>query len=1364
MVKRLSQASASRWFHPEKRGIALATVMLILISGMMAPTTASNEENGPELGGHSLSSENRSPDPPFQVHNDTELASLVATKGWPGSGTPADPYIVQDLDINGSASGYCIYMERIDSHVVIRNNTLHDAENGGGEYWWDTAISLYRANNVTIEHNTISDNRMRGVIVRGFNVLYDQMVIIRDNVFKDNLDDDIYAISTTVIVTNNTYSVGAGGGDNSVHINGCVDSIVDRNTIGPARFIRIRGGGWNNTISNNDLDGSGLSITDCPDCTVSGNTFQNVGGAIGLQESDNAILIGNTISSTSYGISLTYCENAVIRDNVMTGAGLTFRAQYSRRHYDSHIVDSSNSLNGLEIGYFVNGSHGAFSKEYGQLIFVNCSGLVIANRTFKPPFFGILVAASEGVKVTGCEFIDLPARALEIRSWSDGCHIVDNTFDNSSLLTQGGKDYLIDGNSFLGYGIYLAGANCKISNNTMVVEDTDGIEVHWSNHCTIVDNKVTVTNARYDDFGIDIEYCDSITVKRNTLHGQGIRLTGSIIEHWVTHDWDDSNTVDGKVIRYVKNRTGFFVGDELGQVVVANCRDFVIEDMTMRGITIPITVGRCDNGTIRNCVLSAGEDSFWHLLQVDLSTNITITENVFEDSADGIELFQVTDSVVSENYLIGLYYHPIYIWLSDRITLERNLIEDGGGGIHFLDSDDCIVRYNHFENCTMHVLSDGGQPNTLCHHNNFVDNNKSDETGLVMSPQVRCYYETVSWDDGSEGNYWSEYITRYPSATNDGNTWDTPYLINIRKGVRIQDEHPLVHLRDIIPPLARAGPDRVEDIGTMVKFDGSKSMDDSGVITSYTWEFEYEGTLERLTGPSPSFTFDRRGSYTIKLIVTDAAGNEDVDEMLLEVIDLKPPIADAGPDVIVDQGTTVVFNGTNSTDNDAIFSYRWTFEYGGTTITRTGMVSSFRFDEIGEYLVALVVVDHQGNAANATMRVTVRDTQPPVADIQCGDTVDEGFEGVLDGGGSSDNGQIVEYRWTITFGDETSIYYEQSLRYTFSEPGLYMVTLRVTDANGNWDEATVEITALDITPPHADAGPDLEVDQGELLVFNSSGSYDNVGIRHWYWDFIYEGELVQLDGPAPSYTFYHVGVYVVTLVVQDEEGLWDETNVSVMVHDVTPPMAVMDVDTEIDQGDTISLDGSTSTDNTRITRWEWNITHPQGNWSLSGSIVDFKFEYAGFYKVTLIVSDFRLNTNETSVVVHALDTEFPVAVPPANPLVTKAGKHTSLDGSRSHDNVGIVHYRWVVQYMKQTYELVGNNAEFVFKKPGRASVTLIVEDAAGLQDSTTFTIIVETVEEPDEGGLSAKAIGVIVTIVVAVVLLAVVLWMRKRGS
>jgi hypothetical protein len=46
------------------------------------------------------------------------------------------------------------------------------------------------------------------------------------------------------------------------------------------------------------------------------------------------------------------------------------------------------------------------------------------------------------------------------------------------------------------------------------------------------------------------------------------------------------------------------------------------------------------------------------------------------------------------------------------------------------------------------------------------------------------------WDDSKEGNYWSDYVTRYPNATetDDSGIWDTPYVISENN----QDEYPLM--------------------------------------------------------------------------------------------------------------------------------------------------------------------------------------------------------------------------------------------------------------------------------------------------------------------------------------------------------------------------------------------------------------------------------------------------------------------------------------------------------------------------------------------------------------------------------------------
>ena len=46
------------------------------------------------------------------------------------------------------------------------------------------------------------------------------------------------------------------------------------------------------------------------------------------------------------------------------------------------------------------------------------------------------------------------------------------------------------------------------------------------------------------------------------------------------------------------------------------------------------------------------------------------------------------------------------------------------------------------------------------------------------------------WDNGVEGNYWSDYEDRYPNAIelNGSGIWDTPYVIDGKN----QDNYPVV--------------------------------------------------------------------------------------------------------------------------------------------------------------------------------------------------------------------------------------------------------------------------------------------------------------------------------------------------------------------------------------------------------------------------------------------------------------------------------------------------------------------------------------------------------------------------------------------
>jgi uncharacterized membrane protein len=83
-------------------------------------------------------------------------------------------------------------------------------------------------------------------------------------------------------------------------------------------------------------------------------------------------------------------------------------------------------------------------------------------------------------------------------------------------------------------------------------------------------------------------------------------------------------------------------------------------------------------------------------------------------------------------------------------------------------------------------------------------------------------------------------------------------------------------------PAADAGPNQTVVFGETVKFDGSGSSDDLGIV-NYTWVFTYDDEEQLLYGVSPEFTFSSLGSYFVNLTVTDSSGNHDTDSMSITV-------------------------------------------------------------------------------------------------------------------------------------------------------------------------------------------------------------------------------------------------------------------------------------------------------------------------------------------------------------------------------------------------------------------------------------------------------------------------------------------------
>ena len=131
-------------------------------------------------------------------------------------------------------------------------------------------------------------------------------------------------------------------------------------------------------------------------------------------------------------------------------------------------------------------------------------------------------------------------------------------------------------------------------------------------------------------------------------------------------------------------------------------------------------------------------------------------------------------------------------------TLSQNIISGNGMGISITDGTDEIVTYNNItENLGWGMKLQSAQQNNVIHHNNFINNNVTDRLqvaiggyyvdntptrapgGPISEPQIDFVAGRANfWDDGKQGNYWSDYLILYPNASCNGAVWDMDFYIN----------------------------------------------------------------------------------------------------------------------------------------------------------------------------------------------------------------------------------------------------------------------------------------------------------------------------------------------------------------------------------------------------------------------------------------------------------------------------------------------------------------------------------------------------------------------------------------------------------
>lgn len=225
---------------------------------------------------------------------------------------------------------------------------------------------------------------------------------------------------------------------------------------------------------------------------------------------------------------------------------------------------------------------------------------------------------------------------------------------------------------------------------------------------------------------------------------------------------------------------------------------------------------------------------------------------------------------------------------------------------------------------------------------------------------------------------------------------------------------------------------------------------------------------------------------------------------------------------------------------------------------------------------------------------TVPSNVGPTANAGTDQTVDEGDTVTLDGSNSSDPDYgISSYLWEQTAGTSVTLSNETAVQPSFTAPDVGIngesmtFKLTVTDTGNleSIDTCIVNVTWVN-APPVANAGPNQTADEGDTVTLDGSNSSDpDDGISSYSWEQT-SGTAITLSSSTaikPTFTTPEVdpdGESMIFRLTVTDNGSLQSTDTCI-VNDTwanTPPVANAGADQTVDEGDTVTLDGSNSTD------------------------------------------------------------------------------------------------------------------------------------------------------------------------------------------
>nr|MDO8113398.1 NosD domain-containing protein [Candidatus Sigynarchaeota archaeon] len=251
----------------------------------------------------------------------------------------------------------------------------------------------------------------------------------------------------------------------------------------------------------------------------------------------------------------------------------------------------------------------------------------------------------------------------------------------------------------------------------------------------------------------------------------------------------------------IRNCTFIASGSNAGTVYDAgiqlfNCSHVTITDCSVHNNSVGIVmIQQSSNNTVSGNHVT--NNSFCGILIRDMSEDNVVESNTIIENNQGIMIYYSYENHIQRNdvtnNIAGIFIHESHNNAITANNFSRNGDTGGTGIILHIAENNTIVGNDASHNINYGILCDTLGPGNLIYLNRFAGNGISEALIMTLGRKIVSFQITLNeWDNGTHGNYWGNYSTRYPNATNNGITWNMSYIIPVMgTSFNDADQHPL---------------------------------------------------------------------------------------------------------------------------------------------------------------------------------------------------------------------------------------------------------------------------------------------------------------------------------------------------------------------------------------------------------------------------------------------------------------------------------------------------------------------------------------------------------------------------------------------